>query len=436
MPVRAWRLSRSDDGARHGVPRRARRRRRVIGAHRRWPAPVHCAGRALAGRVRMESASSTRPPGACDGARCRHRTVAMRGLAHWVAWAHRLHGDVYCWRSCATSALQARQAAASGSSMARSEAVRVPLPGHHCAARQLACDPVRVRDARSGPSRHRRGRRRPRPRAWSTASRRACGLRIADDGRGLALDVEDQARSCGGWPRALDADAFIERHGGRAPGVRRTVVPAAPDACIQALESFFAMTFRSVAARAEREAVNGIPASSRVEKCAATPTSTVRTSTSRSGCLAARCLRRRERLVQAGLRSTLQFLCVTRSAPPRARRAMAALAVPMVHRARVSRDKRTRRSRTALTALDEASASVSRRFRVAARGRRATARLVPSTRAWRGRTLDRRCGAASASDGPAGSAAHGRRGTPSWSRTRRASRRGGARLRADVPATR
>ena len=33
----------------------------------------------------------------------------------------------------------------------------------------------------------------------------------------------------GGWPRALDEDAFIERHQGVIPlGVRRTVVPAAP----------------------------------------------------------------------------------------------------------------------------------------------------------------------------------------------------------------
>ena len=64
----------------------------------------------------------------------------------------------------------------------------------------------------------------------------------------------------GGWPRALDAGAFIERHGGTIPlGVRRTVVPAAPDACIQALERWGTMTFRDVAARAVRYASHGFP---------------------------------------------------------------------------------------------------------------------------------------------------------------------------------
>ena len=64
----------------------------------------------------------------------------------------------------------------------------------------------------------------------------------------------------GGWPRALDPDAFIERHGGEVPlGVRRTVVPAAPDACLQALERWGTMTFRDVAARAVRYASQGFP---------------------------------------------------------------------------------------------------------------------------------------------------------------------------------
>ena len=64
----------------------------------------------------------------------------------------------------------------------------------------------------------------------------------------------------GGWPRALDPDAFIERHGGEVPlGVRRTVAPAAPDACLQALERWGTMTFRDVAARAVRYASRGFP---------------------------------------------------------------------------------------------------------------------------------------------------------------------------------
>ncbi|MDE0201380.1 MAG: gamma-glutamyltransferase [Rhodospirillaceae bacterium] len=64
----------------------------------------------------------------------------------------------------------------------------------------------------------------------------------------------------GGWPQALDPDAFIERHSGAIPlGVRRTVVPAAPDASIQALERWGTMTFRDVAGRAVRYAREGFP---------------------------------------------------------------------------------------------------------------------------------------------------------------------------------
>ena len=62
----------------------------------------------------------------------------------------------------------------------------------------------------------------------------------------------------GGWPRALDVDAFIRAHGGEIPlGILRTVVPAAPDACLQALERWGTMRFRDVAARAIRCAEEG-----------------------------------------------------------------------------------------------------------------------------------------------------------------------------------
>jgi gamma-glutamyltranspeptidase/glutathione hydrolase len=64
----------------------------------------------------------------------------------------------------------------------------------------------------------------------------------------------------GGWPRALDMDAFIDAHGGAIPlGVRRTVVPAAPDACLQALERWGTMRYREVAARAVQYASRGFP---------------------------------------------------------------------------------------------------------------------------------------------------------------------------------
>ena len=79
-------------------------------------------------------------------------------------------------------------------------------------------------------------------------------IRLADTGEVVTI------AGVGGWPRALDPDAFIERHGGEVPlGVRRTVVPAAPDACLQALERWGTMTFRDVAARAVRYASQGFP---------------------------------------------------------------------------------------------------------------------------------------------------------------------------------
>ena len=77
-------------------------------------------------------------------------------------------------------------------------------------------------------------------------------IRLAETGEVVTL------AGVGGWPRALDPDAFIDRHQGNIPlGVRRTVVPAAPDACLQALERWGTMTFRDVAARAVRYASEG-----------------------------------------------------------------------------------------------------------------------------------------------------------------------------------
>ncbi len=79
-------------------------------------------------------------------------------------------------------------------------------------------------------------------------------VRLAETGEVVTI------AGVGGWPQALDAEAFIQRHGGEIPlGVRRTVVPAAPDACIQALERWGTMAFRDVAARAVRYACEGFP---------------------------------------------------------------------------------------------------------------------------------------------------------------------------------
>jgi gamma-glutamyltranspeptidase/glutathione hydrolase len=64
----------------------------------------------------------------------------------------------------------------------------------------------------------------------------------------------------GTWPRAVTADFFQKRHGGKIPeGILRTVIPAAPDAWITALENFGTMSFGDCAAAAIRFASAGFP---------------------------------------------------------------------------------------------------------------------------------------------------------------------------------
>ena len=64
----------------------------------------------------------------------------------------------------------------------------------------------------------------------------------------------------GGWPRATRLDSFVHDHGGTIPlGILRTVVPAAPDAWILALERYGTMSFGDVAAAAIRYARDGFP---------------------------------------------------------------------------------------------------------------------------------------------------------------------------------
>jgi gamma-glutamyltranspeptidase/glutathione hydrolase len=64
----------------------------------------------------------------------------------------------------------------------------------------------------------------------------------------------------GWWPKAADPEYFRREHDGRIPdGLRRTVVPAAPDAWITALERFGTMSFGDVAAAAIRFARDGFP---------------------------------------------------------------------------------------------------------------------------------------------------------------------------------
>lgn len=62
----------------------------------------------------------------------------------------------------------------------------------------------------------------------------------------------------GPWPASIPADLFMREHGGRIPnGVLRTVVPAAPDAWITALERHGTMGFHDVARHAIRYARDG-----------------------------------------------------------------------------------------------------------------------------------------------------------------------------------
>lgn len=64
----------------------------------------------------------------------------------------------------------------------------------------------------------------------------------------------------GPWPMALDAAYFRERHGGLVPdGILNTVVPAAPDIWLTALERYGTMSFGEVAAPAIRLARDGFP---------------------------------------------------------------------------------------------------------------------------------------------------------------------------------
>lgn len=63
----------------------------------------------------------------------------------------------------------------------------------------------------------------------------------------------------GWWPKAASLDYFVDDCGGEIPvGVRRTVVPAAPDAYLQALARYGTMSFGGVARQAIRCASEGI----------------------------------------------------------------------------------------------------------------------------------------------------------------------------------
>ena len=64
----------------------------------------------------------------------------------------------------------------------------------------------------------------------------------------------------GPWPRAASCEYFHDHHGGAIPpGIWRSVVPAAPDAWITALERYGTMTIDDLAGAAIRFAREGFP---------------------------------------------------------------------------------------------------------------------------------------------------------------------------------
>ncbi len=74
----------------------------------------------------------------------------------------------------------------------------------------------------------------------------------------LADGTVESIAGLGHWPAALPPDIFMREHGGKIPeGVRRTVVPAAPDAWITALERHGTWRFEDVASFAIRFAGEG-----------------------------------------------------------------------------------------------------------------------------------------------------------------------------------
>ena len=74
----------------------------------------------------------------------------------------------------------------------------------------------------------------------------------------LADGTVESIAGLGWWPKTLPADLFMREHGGKIPdGVLRTVVPAAPDAWITALQRHGTMRFADVAAYAIRFAAEG-----------------------------------------------------------------------------------------------------------------------------------------------------------------------------------
>jgi len=79
-------------------------------------------------------------------------------------------------------------------------------------------------------------------------------IRMSETGKVMTIS------GLGWWPKAANIEYFHEKFDGKMPpGLMRTVMPAAPDAWIKALELYGTMTFGEVVAGAKRLAGDGYP---------------------------------------------------------------------------------------------------------------------------------------------------------------------------------
>ncbi len=137
-------------------------------------------------------------------------------------------------------------------------------------------------------------------------------IRTADGG------VESIA-GLGHWPRSLPADLFMREHGGEIPhGVLRTVVPAAIDAWITALQRHGTMRFADIAAASIRFAGEGFAVYPLLATSIAAHEEEYRRYPSNVAVFLPndRVPRAGEKFVQAALARTLQFLADEDRAQP------------------------------------------------------------------------------------------------------------------------
>ena len=168
----------------------------------------------------------------------------------------------------------------------------------------------------------------------------------------LADGTVESIAGLGWWPKALPADIFMREHGGKIPdGVLRTVIPAAPDAWITALERHGTMRFADVAASAIRYAGEGFAVYPLLAVSIAAHEHEYRRWQSNTAIFLPndRVPRAGEKFVQSDLARTLQFMAdQDRAAGPTARRGPGG-ARCVLHRRHRPRDRRVPEARGRLS---------------------------------------------------------------------------------------